>query len=75
MIEKGHYISVVGKEATHYHSVDIDPPYWSEDMEETARVGNHVFYRKVIDEPLPRPENFAQLICENMDQCMKVEEE
>ena len=28
-----------------YHSVDVDPA-WSDDMIETAQIGNHVFYRR-----------------------------
>jgi|TARA_Y100000310_G_scaffold132889_1_gene131817 spore germination cell wall hydrolase CwlJ-like protein len=30
--------------ATHYHSRFVRP-YWAERMTETARIGNHVFYR------------------------------
>jgi len=81
MIQDGDYISVVGDEVTHYHSTSVEP-YWSEVFQKTQVIGDHVFYRKVISDPVPRPENFAQLICENevnhvytMDQCMKVEEE
>lgn len=67
MILEGEYISVVGEEATHYHATTIDPPYWAEDMEETARVGNHVFYkeRKPDLSPLPRPKEISCL--ENPD--------
>ena len=67
MILEGEYISVVGKEATHYHATTIDPPYWAKEMEETARVGNHVFYkeRKPDLYPLPRPKEISCL--ENPD--------
>jgi len=67
MILEGEYISVVGKEATHYHATTIDPPYWAKEMEETARVGNHVFYkeRKSDLSPLPRPKEISCL--ENPD--------
>jgi spore germination cell wall hydrolase CwlJ-like protein len=67
MILEGEYISVVGKEATHYHATTIDPPYWAKEMEETARVGNHVFYkeRKPDLSPLPRPKEISCL--ENSD--------
>jgi len=67
MILEGEYISVVGKEATHYHATTIDPPYWAKEMEETARVGNHVFYkeRKPDLSPLPRPKEISCL--ENAD--------
>ena len=67
MILEGEYISVVGKEATHYHATTIDPPYWAKEMEETARVGNHVFYkeRKPDLSPLPRPKEISCL--ENPD--------
>ena len=32
--------------ATHYHSTDITPPPWSKNLEMTARVGDHIFYRR-----------------------------
>lgn len=32
--------------ATSYHSVDVDP-VWSETMERTVQIGNHVFYRRL----------------------------
>jgi N-acetylmuramoyl-L-alanine amidase len=31
--------------ATHYHSTDVTPP-WSKHLEMTARVGDHIFYRR-----------------------------
>ena len=65
MIEDGEYISVVGDEVTHYHSTSVEP-YWIADYTESQRIGDHVFYtEKMSDiEPLPRPENFAQMLCE-----------
>ena len=65
MIEDGKYISVVGDEVTHYHSTSVEP-YWIADYTEWQRVGDHVFYTKKMSdiEPLPRPENFAQMLCE-----------
>ena len=65
MIEDGEYISVVGDEVTHYHSTSVEP-YWIADYTESQRIGDHVFYtEKTADiEPLPRPENFAQMLCE-----------
>lgn len=65
MIEDGEYISVVGDGVTHYHSTSVEP-YWIADYTESQRIGDHVFYtEKMSDiEPLPRPENFAQMLCE-----------
>lgn len=30
--------------ATHYHTIDIKPPYWTRNMYVTARIGRHIFY-------------------------------
>ena len=45
MIDDGQYISVVGKNVTHYHTDDIKP-YWSDDMVKVEQVGKHIFYAK-----------------------------
>lgn len=33
--------------ATHYHSKSILPPAWTRDGQETAQIGNHIFYKGV----------------------------
>jgi hypothetical protein len=62
MIHDGQYISVVGKNATHYHTDDIKP-YWSDDMVKVEQVGKHIFYAKNTNDfkPLPRPEIIGKL--------------
>ena len=62
MIDDGQYISVVGKNATHYHTDDIKP-YWSDDMVKVEQVGKHIFYAKNTNyfKPLPRPEIISKL--------------
>lgn len=62
MIDDGQYISVVGKDATHYHTDDIKP-YWSDDMIKVEQVGKHIFYAKNTNDfkPLPRPEIISKL--------------
>ena len=62
MIDDGQYISVVGKNATHYHTEDIKP-YWSDDMVKVEQVGKHIFYAKNTNDfkPLPRPEIIGKL--------------
>ena len=62
MIDDGQYISVVGKNATHYHTDDIKP-YWSYDMVKVEQVGKHIFYAKNTNDfnPLPRPEIIGKL--------------
>tara|TARA_R100001369_G_C3194042_1_gene144341 strand:- start:44 stop:490 length:447 start_codon:yes stop_codon:yes gene_type:complete len=60
MIEEGDYISVIGSEATHYHAITIDPPYWTIGMDEIGVIGNHIFYKERSKEdvtPLSRPAN------------------
>ena len=57
MIDDGQYISVVGKNATHYHTDDIKP-YWADDMVKVEQVGKHIFYAENANNinPLPRPD-------------------
>ena len=31
--------------ADHYHTIDIMPPDWTDDMDVVAVIGNHIFYR------------------------------
>ena len=45
MLDKDRSISVVGKEATHYHATSVTP-YWADDMERLKKVGDHIFYKK-----------------------------
>ena len=56
MIDDGQYISVVGKNATHYHTDDIKP-YWADKMVKVEQVGKHIFYAENSNDirPLPRP--------------------
>ena len=62
MIHEGQYISVVGKDATHYHTDDIKP-YWSDKMVKIEQVGKHIFYAENINDikPLPRPDIISKL--------------
>ena len=60
MIDNGRYISVVGSQATHYHSSDIDPPYWAKQMQKIKTIGKHVFYSKINIHPLPRPNDLFE---------------
>jgi len=78
MLEDGEYISVVGKDVTHYHATSVNP-YWSDSMSYTKTIGNHVFYAESSNKPLPRP---TGLICEQrdyhvyaMNTCVEYEEE
>ena len=63
MIEDGEYISVVGKDVTHYHATSVNP-YWSDSLSYTETIGNHVFYAQKTTKPLSRP---TGLICEQRD--------
>ena len=62
MIDDGQYISVVGKNATHFHT-DVIKPFWSDDMVKVEQVGKHIFYTKNNNniKPLPRPEIISKL--------------
>lgn len=31
----------------HYHTIDIMPPDWADDMEVVTVIGNHIFYRSI----------------------------
>ena len=62
MLEEGQYISVVGDDATYYHSTDVDP-YWASEFEKVKTVGKHIFYKKKGKEwlrPLPRPKDLFE---------------
>ena len=62
MLEEGQYISVVGDDATFYHSNDVNP-YWASEFQRVKRVGKHIFYKKKVKEwlrPLPRPKDLFE---------------
>ena len=58
MIDNGRYISVVGSQATHYHSSDINTPYWAKELKKIKQIGKHIFYGEV--HPLPRPSDLFE---------------
>jgi|TARA_R110002012_G_scaffold10333_1_gene47611 N-acetylmuramoyl-L-alanine amidase len=67
MIKEGDYITVVGKDATHYHTDQINP-YWAKEFKQIKQVGKHIFYSMNLDKikpPLARPENFEEIIQEH----------
>ena len=69
MLQEGDYITVVGKDATHYHTETIKP-YWAKEFKKIKQVGKHIFYTMDKDKllrPLPRPENFEQIIQNHKD--------
>ena len=35
--------------ADHYHTIDILPPDWTDNLEVSAVIGNHIFYRSQHD--------------------------
>ena len=73
MMEEGDYISVIGSEATNYHN-DTVHPYWADEFVRIRRIGKHIFYKKSKDEwlrPLPRPENFEEIIQKHKDNVVK----
>ena len=35
--------------ADHYHTIDILPPNWADDMQPVQVIGNHIFYRSNND--------------------------
>lgn len=37
--------TVYANNADHYHTIDILPPDWADDMEVVQVIGNHIFYR------------------------------
>ena len=60
MIKDGEHISVIGKEATHYHTEDIKP-YWASEYYHIGQVGKHIFYSEKRNDikPLPRPKELT----------------
>ena len=77
MIKDGEYISVVGKDVTLYHAQHVTP-YWSNNLNYSKQVGNHIFYAKKNLSPMSRP---TKTICETLpyhvytlNTCIKYEE-
>ena len=54
MLNEGHHITVIGNEATHYHSNDVHP-YWANDLYKIRRIGKHIFYKKKDNDEWLRP--------------------
>ena len=54
MIKDGEYISVVGKDVTHYHAKSVNP-YWSDSLSYKTSVGNHIFYTQSSTSPYHGP--------------------
>lgn len=54
MLNEGHHITVIGNEATHYHSNDVHP-YWANDLHKIRRIGKHIFYKKKDNDEWLRP--------------------
>ena len=55
MLKEGHHITVIGNEATHYHSNDVHP-YWANDLHKIRRIGKHIFYKKKDNDEWLRPQ-------------------
>ena len=54
MLNEGRYITVIGNEATHYHSNEVHP-YWANDLHKIRRIGKHIFYKKKDNDEWLRP--------------------
>ena len=54
MLKEGHHITVIGNEATHYHSNEVHP-YWANDLHKIRRIGKHIFYKKKDNDEWLRP--------------------
>ena len=54
MLNEGLDITVIGNEATHYHSNDVHP-YWANDLHKIRRIGKHIFYKKKDNDEWLRP--------------------
>jgi spore germination cell wall hydrolase CwlJ-like protein len=54
MLNEGRYITVIGNQATHYHSNDVHP-YWANDLHKIRRIGKHIFYKKKDNDEWLRP--------------------
>ena len=54
MLNEGHHITVIGNEATHYHSNEVHP-YWANDLHKIRRIGKHIFYKTKDNDEWLRP--------------------
>ena len=54
MLNEGRYITVIGNEATHYHSNEVHP-YWANDLHKIRRIGKHIFYKTKDNDEWLRP--------------------
>ena len=54
MLNEGRYITVIGNEATHYHSNEVHP-YWANDLHKIRRIGKHIFYKTKDNDKWLRP--------------------
>ena len=54
MLKEGHHITVIGNEATHYHSNEVHP-YWANDLHKIRRIGKHIFYKTKDNDEWLRP--------------------
>ena len=54
MLKEGGHITVIGNEATHYHSNDVHP-YWANDLHKIRQIGKHIFYKKKDNDEWLRP--------------------
>jgi len=54
MLNEGRYITVIGNEATHYHSNEVHP-YWANDLHKIRRIGKHIFYKTKNNDEWLRP--------------------
>jgi N-acetylmuramoyl-L-alanine amidase len=54
MLKEGGHITVIGNEATHYHSNEVHP-YWANDLHKIRRIGKHIFYKKKDNDEWLRP--------------------
>ena len=64
MLQEGDYITVIGKDAIHYHNDEVSP-YWADDMHKLQQIGKHIFYKTKDNDdslrPLPRPKSITEL--------------
>ena len=54
MLNEGRYITVIGNQATHYHSNEVHP-YWANDLHKIRRIGKHIFYKTKDNDEWLRP--------------------
>ena len=69
MLRERDYITVIGKDATHYHTDKIKP-YWAKEFYRIRQIGKHIFYKMESNEmspPLARPKNFEVIIQNHKD--------